>query len=519
MDDWPVIKENSKIADTKYIPDYFTSGVWANTDLADQIGLSGTSLYRPLFLLTLNIGYQLWGDSATGYHALNVLLHCINSLLVLFLITSLLSGTHNKSKANIAALLGAAIFATHPVHVESIAWVAGLTDPLVALFLLGGMLSYRQFSLTQKYLPGAIALFCYVAALLCKEIAILFPLLLIAHDKFLENKFYLKRYLPYGLLFILYFVVRNAALEQSTEEIRFNINQWPILLEFITHYSQLLFLPWPLEYYYDKPTTTFFNIIIGTGITLTALFFLPQAYRKQHPLFIFSLIWIVATLMPALPIALIKEPVFAIRVLYLPSAGVSLFIAWLYINSKANIQHWVVVTSTVTILAFIPISIIETNDWKNDTIFYEQAIKTSPQSFKPYGGLAKAYERNNNHLKTIEFSLQAAALAHKKSDQLSFLENAARLYGVNGDIQNSEHYYRKIIDQAPQRSSAWVGLGNNALARQDLKQAENFYHKAFQADPGNLVASYNLAIVYKSLGNTEQAMYFQRITQQLQNKH
>lgn len=176
MDDWPAIKEISKITEVTYIPNYFTHSVWANTDLADQVGLSGTSLYRPLFLLTLNIGYQLWKT---------------------------------------------------------------------ALF---------------------------------------------AHDKFIENKLHLKRYLPYGLLFILYFMVRGTALTQDTEGTRFDISQWPII------------------------------------------------YRDDYR-------------------------------------------------------------------------------------------------------LTSAYEYNNHHHKAIEFNLKAAALADEEPDQIAFLETAARLYGQNGDIQNSEHYY------------------------------------------------------------------------------
>jgi len=181
MDDWPVIKENSKITDTKYIPDYFTSGVWANTDLAEEVGIGGHSLYRPVFLLTLNLSYQLWGDSALGYHALNLTLHSINTILVYFLILGFLSPNYRM-----VAGMSAAIFAVHPVHVESIAWITGMTDPLVSLFLLCGFLlhrrGYQSTSRQKKWVYAISAPLCFALALLSKETAIFFPLILIIYD-------------------------------------------------------------------------------------------------------------------------------------------------------------------------------------------------------------------------------------------------------------------------------------------------------------------------------------------------
>ena len=173
MDDIPVIQENSKITELKYIPGYFTDSVWGNTDLGDQVNLGGNLLYRPLFLLNLNMGYQLWGTSQLGFHALNLLLHCINTVLIFYIVIGLL-----PARNRMAAFLGAALFAVYPVHVESIAWIAGLTDPLVSLFLFSSFLMYRRYVGTGKPHFALLALTCYAAGLLSKEVAIFFPLLL-----------------------------------------------------------------------------------------------------------------------------------------------------------------------------------------------------------------------------------------------------------------------------------------------------------------------------------------------------
>jgi tetratricopeptide (TPR) repeat protein len=86
--------------------------------------------------------------------------------------------------------------------------------------------------------------------------------------------------------------------------------------------------------------------------------------------------------------------------------------------------------------------------------------------------------------------------------------------GQGGKYDESERYYREILEQDAGQSSAWVGLGNIAMARKDTGRALEFYQKAYQADPNNYVASYNLALVYRRLGIIDKARQFELISRQ-----
>ncbi|MBL1277090.1 MAG: hypothetical protein COB30_013480 [Ectothiorhodospiraceae bacterium] len=536
MDDWPVFKENSKITDIKHIPDYFTSGVWANTDLSEQTGVGGHTLYRPLFLLTINIGHQLWGDSALGYHALNLVLHGINTILVYFLIVGFWS-----SASRMTAGMAAAIFAVHPVHVESVAWIAGITDPLVSLFLLSGFLLHRRMKLLQRESPHAGRLLmigaplCYALALLSKETAILFPLLLLIFDALfyrtsLKTPKVIVQYVAYTVLLILYFMLRSNALEvgELTADTlnnsglwsRMDFQNWPVLLAFSAHYVQLLFFPSPLEYYYAIPDTGIMALTFGGLMILSAILYLPKALNNGGgKLYALSLAWVILFLLPALPIALFSEPVFATRVLYLPSVGFSLFLAWLIHYSHGRSTTLAMtskVATSILLIWFAMATMIETEDWQNDTAFYSQAMKTTPDSYKPVAGLAMAKEREKNTDYAIDLYLRAAELAPLESEQLDFQENAASLYGQTGSTDKSEKIYQDILQRKPNRSSAWVGLGNNALARGNSQQALSHYQKAYQADPQNFVASYNLTMIYQSLGKLQMSARFRDISRRLQ---
>jgi tetratricopeptide (TPR) repeat protein len=509
MDDGPVIEDNSKIIAFKYIPDYFTGGVWHNTDYADQAKLSGNVLYRPLFLLTLNLGHHLWGASAVGFHALNLALHAINTLLVFYLIAGLF-----PAQGRLAALAGAAVFAVHPVHVESVAWVAGLTDPLVALFLLGTFLAYRRYTDTGRPAFALLALACYAAGLLSKEVAVFFPLLLVLHDG-LRRQLRLARYLPYLVLVAGYFIARAAALGQGLDWVRFDLGHWPVLLEFVSRYSQLLMVPWPLEfYYYARPAANVPAVILGGAGLLAAAVYAWRAWRRGESTPLFALAWFAITLLPALPIALLDKPIFAIRALYLPAVGLALLVAWGYGKLRLRAVWNAALAGLVAV--FSVVSFLEVADWRDNVTFYSRAAETSPRAPQPYSGLAETYERRGDFAKAVAFNLKAASLADREATRLDYLEKAAELAGQHGDTANSERYYQEILQHDPQRSSAWVGLGNNALARRDPQQALKFYHNAYQADPSNFIASYNLALVYRGLGDGQRAAYFENIARRLQ---
>jgi tetratricopeptide (TPR) repeat protein len=454
----------------------------------------------------LNVGHHLWGANPVAFHVLNLILHCANTLLVFYLILGFV-GRSNST----AAIFGAAVFAVHPVHVESIAWIAGITDPLVSLFLLSSMLLYRRFLNSGHAAHSVLSLLCFAAALLSKEVAIFFPFLLVVHD-WLQKRFSVTRYAPYFVLLGGYFLARSSALGQGVEWASFSLARFPVLGEYLLHYIQLLIIPWPLEFYYERPAISLLATIFGGVILLAAIAYLPLALRKRHFLPVFAFVWFALTLLPALPIALMERPIFATRVLYLPSVGLALLVAACYQAPVLHNATKLIAWSAIVVLSLV--SIVEIADWKDDLVFYSRAAESNPQYSGAFSGLGRAYERNGDTERAANQYLQAAELAVQEDERLVELDNAARILGQGGKYDESERYYREILEQDAGQSSAWVGLGNIAMARKDTGRALEFYQKAYQADPNNYVASYNLALVYRRLGIIDKARQFELISRQ-----
>src|SRR6266403_5481868 len=138
--------------------------------------------YQPLSWVTLGLDYTLWGMNPTGYHLTNLLLHAANAILVYRVIVALVPGVGAR-----AALVGALLFAIHPLRVESVAWATERRDVLSALFFLATVLGYLR--LVQAKRDGrpwrgwlAVSVGCFLLSLLSMAWGITLPLVLLALD-------------------------------------------------------------------------------------------------------------------------------------------------------------------------------------------------------------------------------------------------------------------------------------------------------------------------------------------------
>src|SRR5262245_48840097 len=129
-DDNSQIVLNPAITSTTHITEYFTKHVWETVD-----STAPAQYYRPVFLLWLLLNYKLFALSPAGWHATNLVVHLLATWLVFVLARRL---TSDQLVATIAAFL----FGVHPAHVESVAWVSGVTDPLMTVFFVGAILLY-----------------------------------------------------------------------------------------------------------------------------------------------------------------------------------------------------------------------------------------------------------------------------------------------------------------------------------------------------------------------------------------
>lgn len=469
FDDDSEILGNVWIRDMRHIPEIFSTNFWG----FDEGYIS--NYYRPLISTILMSNYHIFGLNPPGFHLVNILFHLGVSVLV-FIIVSILIRKFRPS-ASVSSpfipFISAMLFATHPIHTESVAWVSEIPDPSFTLFYLLAFYFYICGEGSKgKYLLSVVLFFL---ATLCKETALTLPLVLFAYDYSLNHakgriSCYLKKYAPYLVAVGIYFALRFnalggfAPLKRHTELTLYQnmINVFPLFAQ----YLEKLFLPVNLNaYYVFHPITSIFEMkeILSLAVTIIFAFFAVIALKKNKLAF-FSLSLIAIPLLPVLYIAGVGDNTFAERYLYLPSVGfailLALFFDWIRSHLQRGIAIYVAALLALSVLSAYSIATVSRNKvWKDDFTLYADMIRKSPDAAMPH----------NN-------------LGHILSDK--------------GWIDYAIVQYQIAISLDPNFVAAHNNLANALYKKGLLDYAIREYQIVLSLDPNNRDALQNLSVVY-----------------------
>lgn len=505
VDDIPLISDNPYMHGN-HIADFFSKGLGSNTELGDN----NVPLYRPLVLVIFSLSHGLWGNNPAGYHVFLLLLHLANIVLVYFFIRKL------TAASPIAATFGTAIFALHPTRVESVAWLSGITDPLAVFFLLGAMLAHRSFTENPKgwgYL--ALSLFCFQMALWSKEVAIVFPLIVIAHDLIYRKKINWLAVSMHTLLGAAYLATRSIALGTTGKWDAINSSQLPKAFDFVLGYSEMLVFPAQIPFYMqlpENPVSSALGWVSAVVITAMAGFSWLTFNPSRRRAFIFSAVWLIALSWPIILITLYMKG-YAARFLYVPAVGVAIFAAILYshlIESYPSLKMPIIATFMLVISFYGAITWKDIPAWHDDGTIYRKVTEVAPESAAGYSSLGNFYMRREDYAtaeKNYLISLQKAKTSHDRAISLLAL---GTIYGMANKIEQSERYLSEAVQIEPRNSEALAGLGNLALMQRQFSEAISYYEKAIAARPRNYEAATNLALIYDKIGQPERAELVRR---------
>src|SRR5262245_23229460 len=306
VDDRVLIVGNEAVRSAAEVPGYFARGMWPRS----EIGVPDTALYRPFVLLTFFLAYQAAGLLPVAFHAVNIALHAANAVLVLLLLRRLAGASEG------AAVVGALVFAVHPVHVESVGWISGVGDLLVTAFVVLAVWLYARPSLLAY--GGALA--CSACALLSKETGIVVPLLALAHDRLLARGVRWWRVGGLAALVVLYLGVRRAALGAALNAPQVSGAAALRAIDYALGYVTLALAPIQLGLYLSPPERV---AGVVAGAAAAAIIVASLVWARRDRVVAFGLVWFAVALAPALALAFNVGNTYAQRFLYLPSVAVA----------------------------------------------------------------------------------------------------------------------------------------------------------------------------------------------------
>ncbi len=453
--------------------------------------------YHPITILTLSTEYHLFGMSERGYHAVNLLFHLANIILVFYAILLL---SNKPGMALIASLL----FGIHPIHVESVAWAAELKDLLYTFFFLAALICYLKYISTLRSKFYYFALILFLFSILSKAMAASFPVVLLLIDYFRERKInarVLLEKVPFFLLSLIFGVV--AIMAQKTTSLAHDITifSFPQRIVFAGYafltYLYKLILPIHLSAYYPYPIKNggtiplqyYAYVLLLFGVAAYVFYSKKTTKKILLGIGFFSIsVFLVLQLMP------VGGAIMADRYAYVPSIGIS------YLGAEGinylwpkNLK-WLAISIVCVLTVFYSVSTYSRSQiWKNDLSLWNDVISNYQTVSIAY------YNRGLSYMNENKTNLALAD--YNKTIEL--MPTYTEAYVNRGSIKrDSSQYeealndYNKAIEISPSYATAYFNRGILYIKENKNDEAISDFTKTIELDPGNNKAYSNRGAVY-----------------------
>lgn len=462
----------------------------------------------PLTLLN-SFNYLLAGANPFLYHLTNVLLHALNSILVFFVLRIFFCEE--------AGLLGALLFAVHPVHTEAVSWISGRTYMLVAFFTLAVILLYagstdpkKGFRKKRYFL--SFLLFSYTLIPLHEFRYLLIPLLIVLFDLSLARYKNWKLWLPFFLAAVVKLALSSTVLMQRPYILASQSGAsgpaWNNPLFTFAHslFSNFALLVWPLRLtLYHEPILVPRQLLyIEVFFALLIIFSLPFIFKREKAVF-FGIVFFIVSISPTfspLPVSwMIAE-----RYLYLPALTLSVLAAFCYdkyAGRSKRLKDGMLIMLIAVSVFFILRTVIRNEDWADSGRFWRKTLEASPESVTVHIKMADVYRSEGNFKASLSELHKSIAL--RPEDPLAYF-NLGNTYAEMGENDKAASAFLKALLFRPDFGEAYFNLGNLSFIAGRKEEAAAYYRKALKINPGIPEAYLNLGAVYESLGEREEAV-------------
>ncbi len=518
-DDYATIIENKHIANPlQSLPSLFSRSYF---NIA-----SGEASYRPVATFSYYLIYAAGQLDPFWYHLFSVLLHAVNVVLVYLLAHAIVK---NRYSAMIAALL----FASHPALTEAVDAISYNEDLLAAGFFFLAFICYAGIKTAagnSSVIPYGLSLFCFLLALLSKEMAITLPAVLVLYDlairdggspslsfksigRTIKPRIYF--YIGYLAVGLFYLYLRFVAFYNPGESIK---PVYGSLIERIVYLPAHIFSFIKLAVFPAEPNADyvfaypegFFDIsnLIGLlavcGLMVSSL----AIYKKSKPMS-FGIWWFLVTLSPVYNLIPLFNPL-ADRYLYIPVLGFCMAAA-LVLNDVVKSQmnrpgrSRIVTVILVVCIAglYSTVTIARNRDWKDGLTLWSKTVKSSPGSSVARGSLGHAYQQLGRLEEAIEQYKKAVAIY---PDDYKAHYNLGVVYAQQGFFDRAIESYQRSIRSNPAYPNARFNLGIIYQNQGETDSAIDQFRKVTELDPADFQARNNLGVAYAIRGNLKLAI-------------
>lgn len=510
------------------------------------------SNWHPLTLLSHTLDWSLFGSWAGGHHLVSLLFH-IGAVLFLFLFL-------NKTTQQLwPSAIVAALFAVHPLRVESVAWAAERKDVLSMFFGMATLYAYTFYVEDKKISKYLLCFFLFVLALMSKPMMVTIPFVLLLVDYWPLQRWQktynpephktqvaaqqqknkkkkkgksaaipaeqtktpiivrntkqvtielLKEKIPFFILSIISSLVTIWAQDKggsivTIDKLFFSERLSNAIVSY-ANYLGKIFMPVNLSVFYPYQLVSSWqllgSVLLLIIITAGVLFFF-----KKAPFLITGWLWYLGTLIPVIGLVQVGKQAIADRYTYLPSIGILIMLVWGLLSlvpQKKPRKFVLAPLSGVAILIMMILSWQYCLSWKNSITIFNHALETTKNNYLAHNNLGVALAETGNTQEAISH-YRAAIEINPLYD--SAIVNLGTLLAATGKNEEAVNYYLQAIKANPANAHAHTNLGAALSAMGKKEEAEKHYQQALKIDQAHVDAFYNLANLLAEQGRQDEA--------------
>ena len=461
----------------------------------------------PLTWLSHMTAYQLFGLRSGWHHLTNVLIHALGSLL-------LLAALQRMTGALWRSAAVAFLFALHPLHVESVAWIAERKDVLCAFFWFLTMWCYARYAQQPSVGRYVLVLAAFCGGLMSKSMIVTLPLVLLLLDVWPLRRAHrltvLWEKLPLlacaaGVSVATYVSQQQGHAVRSLGSLPLGLRVSNALVTYVQYIARLC---WPagLAAYYPYVHYLPLWLVAGAGAALAGVTVLVLRWLRPYPYLAVGWFWYLGTLVPVIGLVQVGGQSSADRYTYLPTVGLTIMLSWGAVDilqrypRARGVLVWPAAAAGVACLG---LTWLQVSYWANSGTLFQHAVDVTTGNYIAENNLADYYL---THLRNEEARGHVLAALVLKPDYPEAHVNLATIYRRQGQAAESEKEYRVALELQPENVEALSGYGALLLSQGRASEALRQFSAVVQIRPAYADGHFNLGRLLAAMGRMDDAM-------------
>ena len=479
------------------------------------------SNWHPLTWLSHMLDIELYGLNPMGHHWTNLQFHIANTLLLFFILFKMTGALWRSAFV-------AALFALHPLHVESVAWVAERKDVLSTFFGMLTISAYIIYVKKRNFFRYSLVFIFLSLGLMAKPMLVTLPFVLLLLDLWPLKRLNLPLNQPEGsknsnfihlilekipflvpvaISSILTLVAQHSSALKTLESFPLQTRVANALISYINYIVKTL---WPLHLsvFYPHPENLPAWQIIGATLLIAVAIFLSIHRLKKYTYIIVGLLWFFITLLPVIGIIQVGDQAMADRYTYIPLIGIFIIFAW---GGSDIIKKW---TNNKVVPAILAMSVLlvltmqsffQAGHWKNSITLFENAIKVTENNWLAHNNLGIALFSEGKFDKAIYHYKKALNI---RPDTVCAIKNLGVAMFDKGNLKVAFQYFNKAIVINPEDFDAYYRIGRIMEKQEKVNEAIRHFDEAIRINPDYAPAYNEIGIILAQKGKLQKSNEF-----------